>query len=80
MPIKGKELSQSRGLTRARTRTFRLGLYDPLDDTQPIEFVDGVYLDNPSDRRDMREIVSEYNRMAATEPFVTRCLGVFPYD
>lgn len=72
-----KERSTADSRTNRRT-IYRLGLYDPLDADKPVEVVGRRFRNTPSERQDMQEVISEFNRMAACDPEVTLCLGAFP--
>lgn len=62
---------------KASKATYRLGIYDPLDESQPVEWVDRVFHNTRYDRIVMETAIQEYNRLAALTPDAFRCLGMF---
>ena len=63
--------------TANRGTLYRLGVYDPLSDEQPVEWVEGVFRNTRYDRILMASAVREYNRLAAATPGAFGCLGIF---
>lgn len=72
---RGKGRAESGGWVMERT--LRLGFFDP-DPEKPGVFWEGTEReDTPENRRLMAEIVSGYSDLAAGDPCLRLCLGVF---
>lgn len=79
----GRQLAKA-GSTDAvsgsRKITYRLGLYDPLDESGDVDFIDEDFGDSSQDLQDMQAAIAEYGRWSVTQPHVTQCLGVFAVE
>ena len=63
---------------RAGVEVYRLGLYDPLEPDSPdVQWVGHKVRGTRENLSDMRATVREYNSLAAKEPDVLLCLGIF---
>jgi hypothetical protein len=54
-------------------REFRLGLYDPITDAEPVLFGPAI-----TDRQLAARVMANYRRWAAQQPRITLCIGAFP--
>jgi hypothetical protein len=63
--------------SESRKVTYRLGLYNPLDESEPVRLMDGEFQDTPAGRRDMESAIYHYNRWSESQSDVVHCLGVF---
>ena len=58
-------------------KTYRLGIFDTLDDTVPIKFIGLPLTDCPTGLAIIRETISGYNAAVAKRPGCTYAMGVF---
>jgi hypothetical protein len=59
---------------------FRLGLYDPLDEREEVEYVGRFFQDTPNDRAILEDVVRRFNQQSAGESGRYSCLGIFPVE
>lgn len=62
-------------------QTYRIGLYDPVDPRKRVRYPDeDEYSDTPADRKLLKKIIADYNRICATKQGrrCFACIGVFP--
>lgn len=63
---------------QAVATSFRLGLFDPCEPDESVEYVGPVYHSTPDDELVMRLSIAKYNALARKEGFPL-CVGVFPW-
>jgi hypothetical protein len=68
---------QAKAARAVASKRYRLGVFDVLDDSGPLDFVGRVLIDCPEDRRYGREAIDEYNAYVARIPGCTLAMGLF---
>lgn len=58
-------------------RTYRLGLFDPDPEREGVFYDGPVYGDTQTDKARMRLAVENYASLAATNPRIRLCMGIF---
>ena len=66
-----------RSARRRKATVYRLGLYDPCDPAEAVEFIGPRFSGSHADRVTMRQTIDHFNERAATREDVNYCLGVF---
>jgi hypothetical protein len=76
---RGSARGQSKEQPSVRIRLrYRLGIYNPLDESEPAQLIGSELTDSDEDRKIMRDVTRRYRRWSASRPHITHCLGVFP--
>lgn len=58
-------------------KTYRLGIYDTLDDSAPVKFIGDALTNSADDLQIIRDVISGYNAEVAKRPGCTYAMGVF---
>lgn len=73
-------VSESARSLGGTSQLFRLGAYDPIDESGDVELCGPIACDCPDDLAFLRRTMSRAYRLARTMPDSTRALAIFPVD
>lgn len=69
-----------RSTTKAVAVKMRLGVYDLLDDNEPIHFIGRIYDGNDDEQEILCDTIREYNAAVASEPGCSLAMSVFRWE